>query len=441
MRSPQLLRWLATLGAVTTVASLGCVDRGQRALDGDPRGEVAVDGLCLEWSPAELHFGMVPHSELETRSVELRGCGANAPRIMDVTLRGGAPFALLQDQKADLVGRRPFSPTPVELAFTASRPGAYEDALLITTDDPELPQITIPITAGAGRPGCPTPAPAPIPSQTIPLEILTLDGAPSSGDERPIAQWRWAVVERPENSSARVVESFHDAERPADGGSADDPTTPSALFFLDVAGRYTFELSVEDARGMLSPSPECPAISRVSVEVKPDADLHLQLTWDTPLDADQTDDDGTDVDLYLLHPHADGKWRAADYACYFHQPAPDWGEPGDARDDPTLDIDDVNGAGPENINLRAPEETAPLGGLYHIGVHYYRSIRRDETSTYGASEARVKIYLGGDLAWDDKALLRRTDDFWDIGRLEWANGQGRLNVIDRLYDHLEGVMP
>ncbi|MFN3199960.1 MAG: hypothetical protein ACE366_16310 [Bradymonadia bacterium] len=431
-------RWFGVLACA--LGMMACVDRGHRALDPDQIDESAVIGACLQIAPEVLDFGSVPHGERLTLTVTLQGCGEHTPTILDINVSGGDLFSLAADAKGDMVGSPVIGERTFDVTFHAATPGSYEAQLNIRTNHDEHGMYTIPMLAIAGRPDCPTPVIAPLPAKAPPLEILTLDGTESVGDDRSVVRWSWAVVERPENSSAQVVERYADFDRPADGGNADDQATPTARFFLDVAGRYTFELTVTDSEGLRSPSAECPVTARAEVEVVPTADLHLQMTWHTPLDDDETDDDGTDVDLYLLHPHAEGEWRAHTYACYYHQPSPVWGGP-EADDDPTLDIDDVNGAGPENINLAQPEFTDPLGAPYQVGVHYYRSGSRDRTSTYGASEARLKIYIAGALVWDAEARLRRTDDFWDAARVHWDDDGGRVEVIDRVYDRLDNIMP
>jgi hypothetical protein len=102
----------------------------------------------------------------------------------------------------------------------------------------------------------------------------------------------------------------------------------------------------------------------------PDKDLHIQLVWTTPDDPDETDMTGTDLDLHLRHPDANGGWNsdAGQFDCYFANKTPDWGAQLDPADNPTLDIDDTNGAGPENINLAHPEAIT-----YDVAALYFRA--------------------------------------------------------------------
>ena len=86
-----------------------------------------------------------------------------------------------------------------------------------------------------------------------------------------------------------------------------------------------------------------------------DVALHVRLAWDTDL---------TDVDLHLLSPG--GQMWTCEGDCYFANGNPNWGDPNRFEDDPFLDVDDVDGFGPENINL---EDPAP--GTYRVIVHYW----------------------------------------------------------------------
>ena len=139
-------------------------------------------------------------------------------------------------------------------------------------------------------------------------------------------------------------------------------------------GEYVIELRVTDSFN--ESSDVCPEpVARLRIISEPQEDIHLQLVWNTPLDPDQRDLQGADVDLHFLHP-AGTRWFGGlqgKYDCYFENTSPDWGIEFNQEDDPSLDIDDTNGAGPENINLNNPQNTDEIGGPYRVGVHYYRA--------------------------------------------------------------------
>ncbi len=83
--------------------------------------------------------------------------------------------------------------------------------------------------------------------------------------------------------------------------------------------------------------------------------IWTELVWDT---------NGTDVDIHLLKPGASLFDIPGD--CYFSNMKPDWGAAG-AGDDPQLDIDDIDGYGPEHITLNK----MPTAGRYSLWVHYW----------------------------------------------------------------------
>ena len=152
----------------------------------------------------------------------------------------------------------------------------------------------------------------------------------------------------------------------------------------------------------------------------------LHVVWDTPLDPNQTDegpDAGADMDLHFTHPNAswadideDGTpepWFDQVWDCFWFNPAPEWvlGDPA-ADDDPSLDLDDTDGAGPEIVSLGVPED----GTTYRIGVHYWND------HDFGMSAASVKIFLYGDLVTTIGPVDLVDSDMWDVATIQWPSG-------------------
>jgi hypothetical protein len=218
-------------------------------------------------------------------------------------------------------------------------------------------------------------------------------------------RYEWTVVTRPQRSTAQVVERHFNSLRPSDGGEDDDSSTPAASFFVDLVGEYIFTLVISDENGSPLSNDPCTQQERTLViNSITEHDIYLELTWTTEGDPNETDTEGTDVDLHFRSPKSQ-RWRELPYDCYYQNPNPDWGPVGPIGD-PSLELDDVNGAGPEIISLDDPEFTdeTPDSIPYQIGVHYYASGGLF-TTDYGPSEVTSNIYFMGNLVGTYSKLL------------------------------------
>tara|TARA_B100001093_G_scaffold370602_1_gene355563 strand:- start:74 stop:919 length:846 start_codon:yes stop_codon:yes gene_type:complete len=266
-----------------------------------------------------------------------------------------------------------------------------------------------------------------------PLDIITLDGGPSTADD-DIVSYHWTVLDRPEGSVSMLLESFSNRLRPSEGGPVDDPATPSSSFFLDLAGDYVFGLRVTTVSGISAPSEQCPdPVATVVVMARDDTGIAVEMIWDTPSDGDQTDSEGSDVDLHFRHPQGQDWFReAGPFDCHFANPTPDWGAVGQLDDNPSLDIDDTNGAGPERITLDNPELTEPFGSGYRVAVHYYSGEGRFGAAPYGPSTATVRVYLSGVLASETRRELDETNAFWETVDISWSADEPEIVDVDAL---------
>ena len=145
-----------------------------------------------------------------------------------------------------------------------------------------------------------------------------------------------------------------------------------------------------------------------------DVELHIRLTWDTDL---------TDVDLHLLAPN--GQMWTCEGDCYFSNGQPNWGDPNAFVDDPFLDLDDVDGHGPENINLEAP-----VPGTYRVLVHYW--------SDHGGDDPRATLEVlnfGQVVAQYGPTQLSNIDDTWEVVDITFPGLQlmplGGVNQVNR----------
>ena len=194
------------------------------------------------------------------------------------------------------------------------------------------------------------------------------------------------------------------------------PTQPTATAFLDLVGDYEVTLDVTDESG----DPACMAAA-AQVQVIPERQLLLQLTWDTPGDPDPLDTGagvGADLDIHLVHPSGD--WFDAMFECSWRSPNPNWGNPDGAVDDnPSLDRDDTDGAGPENISLNMAEP-----GVYRVGVHFW------DDHGFGDSTATLRVYVDGSLVYEGSQVLTTAMRFWEPITLTFP--AGTFEVVDML---------
>lgn len=278
-----------------------------------------------------------------------------------------------------------------DAAVEEARDGIGEEILDPAEEDPiEEETVACPVAAALGAIRGSTDWSVSI--EAIPLDTLLLDGTGSISPSGAIVEWNWTVASRPTGSSAVLVD-FGDGR---------------AEFFLDLAGSYLFELDVVDSLGAGSGDPGCGGSASVTAAVVPDDDVHVQLVWDNPADP-SPEPPGADLDLHLVK--MPGNWFSV-YDCHFLNRTPFW-DP----ETPSLDIDDVDGWGPENINVSDPADCT----WYAVGVHYFSD------HGFGAAYATVRIYISGILAGEFPNRLLETSgedtgDFWDAARIHWPSG-------------------
>lgn len=262
--------------------------------------------------------------------------------------------------------------------------------------------------------------------EVSPQTLLHLSGENSFSPFGSILGWEWSVMQ-PDGSQSTFLPS-------------DTSSTPA--FQANVVGYYMFQLTVTDSTGKTS----CvPGIAEVMV--MPDEAIHVELVWDTPGDAIQFDAGlgaGADMDLHFLHPNAEGEdlnedgvgdgWFDIPYDVFWVNPKPNWEDPDLlANDDPSLDRDDKDGAGPENINLILPMD----GNTYRVGVHYWAAYE------YGVSTATLRVYLSGVLAYEEKDVVMNNHDLWEACTIEWPSGAVEPigNGIQILPDYVHPLFP
>ena len=230
---------------------------------------------------------------------------------------------------------------------------------------------------------------------------LQLAGDASFSPFGAITKWEW-TVEQPEGVQSQFVPS----------ANAANPT-----FTVPIPGEYTFSLTVVDEMNNASCAP-----ASWTVVVAPERSIRVELVWDTPGDPDPTDEIGADLDLHFAHPSAEGAdldgdgqpdpWFDVPFDCFWDNPAPQWGSSAPAvQDDPLLHPDD-DGAGPETLILKTPED----GATYRVGVHSFHD------NGFGPSAATIRVLVGGELQYEASMELVKWD-LWEVATIEWPSGE------------------
>jgi hypothetical protein len=428
-------------------------DRGELVIlsnsttGGESRSALIANGAapCIQVSPDVLDFGaslLVPDRDQATPNtlpLIVESCGGSPLKISRVEFEGtefgfvteltpmmGGELLQLPAAAAD----QAFPSEILEVGFWPLEERNYGGRLLLYTNT-SIDPIVVDLFGRGVENSCPIPVTTTERYEVAPLDIITLDGSPSADPGGEVTRWVWSVIERPSGSVSQVVENLFSNPDPAGGGPEDDEATPTATFFVDLAGRYVIDLVVYDDLGQESCAPK--ASATVVIEAVPEKDLHIQLVWSTPEDPDETDESGTDVDLHFKHQNAGERWGSAadQWDCYFQQKFPDWGTIGDFLDNPSLDIDDTNGAGPENVNLNRPE----VGVNYEVGALYYRAdsqfgvAGRDPTIEYD-SYVTVRLFARGELIGEYvDQLLNRTRQLWHVATINWCEDELACPVV------------
>lgn len=358
-------------------------------------------GPCIEVAPRVLEFRAQPNDS-RVAEIQVTSCG-DAPATVHSAVfsaDGAAAFTLVAEESTAL----PFVLAPagagggdslrLTVRFAPDAMGTFNSALIVESDGLAEP-ARVQLVGRAQDNACPI-AVTPADVAVRPLDVVTLDGSASRDPDGPgglPVQWQWNVIDRPDGSTAVPVERLHDAERPDQGGIADDLTTPTAALFIDLAGQYVVELVVIDANDLSSA--DCGTNATFVIESGGGAGrLQFQLTWQTPADLEPGDDRGADVDLEV---------SVGDVACNPANPTPDWPPEGPIND-PVYDADDRSGGGPENIIIDSPV----AGETYQVGAVY------DDPNGFGPSFATIRVFLDGALVREETSELLLEGDRRDF---------------------------
>lgn len=386
-----------------------------------------TSGPCIAVNPSVVNFGPNLVSQLSVLPIQIQSCGTAELVITSISLAEDSsvsysldtttlpgfedgslpsvehPLVIPINQKAELQVRfTPLNESPKdennqaipELATVLINNNTFED-----TKEVEVKGIGVsgncPVAVIVVQEG----------EQVIPQTLLHLFGDQSFSPAGTINKWEWSV-NQPTGSQSLFLPSAN---------------FPNPTFEANVAGAYLFKLTVWDENDTPSCVPD-----EAELVVIPDEAIHVELLWNTPNDPDQTDEGpeaGADLDLHFVHPYAGGPdldgngepdgWFDQPFDCFWFNPTPQWASFDPAIDDnPSLDRDDTDGAGPENLNLNIPENDKQ----YLVGVHYWADHK------FGPSYATVRVYIYADLVFELTDVKLVNYDMWEVCTVDWPSG-------------------
>lgn len=324
----------------------------------------------IQVDPSPIDFGVVTAGERSAQIATLSSLGDATLNVTAMQIGNGREtFTLLEP----IIGS--FEPNSfAEITVTYTSDGSETTGeLQILSNDPSNPYLSVPLLAGAelvvdtgDSADTDPPLSQPVAVCSVdPSEVLAIHesadwiGNLSYDPDGSIADYSWTLYSAPAGATSTMP-----------GGTAN-----RRGFTPDVAGEYIGELVVTDNDGLVSEP--CYA----TLEATAGDGLWVETFWTNS---------GDDMDLHLLD---DSGTLTTNSDCYFANctwGGLNWGSAGGA-DDPILDLDDITGTGPENINIDSPAR-----GTYTVYVHDYPG-----SSYIGRNDVTVNVYFAGRLVWTD----------------------------------------
>ncbi len=391
------MRIRLTLGLLVVVA--GCSESGLQTIaeEHTPKGGTP----SLKVSPEAIDFGQVPVNEERRQRVYLENMGSG-PVVLgaDTGLAGDAVFGVMDTLAGLELG--PSDEESVNVTFLPTSDADYQGTLTIASNDPERPVIEVALI-GSGvvteAPTCGLSVTSGATWNGTAYTVNALSNVTFSASSSGGATYVWSLQTRPSGSAAAI-----------NGSGASASLTP------DLAGAYIVRVEVQGSDGTVSEPCE------VTIQAVPTAALWVEMFWTAP---------NEDMDLHLTvngaAPHAsDGLFNSLD--CYYSTCidgcpggflCPKWGGSG-TSDDPALDLDDIGGTGPENINIQSP-----ASGTYTVYVRDFPSSEFRDTNV-----TTVRIYLQGVLVKTYVSTANAAtaawgsgeDQFWKVCTISMPSG-------------------
>jgi hypothetical protein len=413
------VRFVPTVSA--QVSGTIIIDSDGANLDPDEKVEIQITGTGVDLgrpelviNPPQCDFGDVGVGTTGFCDLTLENVGERDLEINGVSFSAETP--------TEVFGSSTILPIPAFIApgtglslrlyAEPNRPETFTGTLVLNTTDPENTEAFVPLTVtGAQAPtavakidtvnGVPS---AGALTQVQPLDDVVVTGVDSTSSTPggTIVSYVWEIVSKPLESSV----TLSTPNSMTTGFEFESGFT--TVSGIDVAGEFVVRLTVTDDNGLTSTND-----ARVTLNAVPSEALHIQLTWDSP---------ENDIDLHVKKQP--GNYCDGTLSCYYVNcreddfSRPEFDNVGDSSTpgDPVLDIDDLDGFGPENINI-----DIPASGTYNVGVHMYTF---DEITF-----ATIKIFVNGALREELLQEFTADDQHWEVAEVEWNAGAAVVTPV------------
>jgi hypothetical protein len=387
-----------------------CIEGTRCQLNEDcPAGRICIARICLPdptgatltAEPPALLFTFARLGDTIRRSTTLVNTGDVVLNVTSAAIAGPPVFALGADVPPFPIRLVPNQRVELPIDFTPDDEATERGLLTLVTDNPVAPNVEVILQSDRKVVGGQVPC-----LQIVPARADFGAVARGSTGERTVDLVSCGTVPVSVTAIRRGRSFLGELSPRFDLGNR-----PAFPLVLAPNERFTLELTYTPGRAgleagnwdVLSTDRDNPT-QRIDVSAlanpPPLAEigLHIRVSWDNDL---------TDVDTHVLAPG--GQMWTCDGDCYFSNPNPNWGDQARFEDDPFLDVDDVDGFGPENVNIQEP---AP--GTYRVFIHYWS----DHGGTTPATTVEV-LNFGQVVGRYGPEETPSVDDVWRVVEIDW----------------------
>ena len=372
-----------------------------------PAGNICVAGLCFEgpaeggsalvFDPARLGFSFNQVGQMMTRGASIGNAGDRPVTVTALRIEGDPTFTIMEAPAVPFT-LAPSRQQPITIGYTAND-GVLDMAEVVAVEANGEARMALASTSKVADP--PEPCLNVVPQQLFfgsvqrgqsATQVFTL----VSCSDLPVTVSR---IDRGRSLFGVLPDTFQLDPQPA------LPIVLQAGQRQDVTVRFTpMQAGLQGGFWQIISDDEHEPEKRVDVSAiaappeLEDVAFHIRMSWSTDL---------TDVDLHLVGPG--GPFWSCEGDCFFGNGGPNWGDQNTFADDPFLDLDDVDGFGPENINLQAP-----IPGRYTIYAHYWSDHEGDPPDV----EIEI-IRMGQVVAHYGPQRLDNVDDLWEVATVDF----------------------